>query len=244
MSRNFDVLIREMPQVKTKPAPHARKAEAIASRDPIAVIDSEIARLVQQVFLAHDGNRPTTAVTFCGVKQGDGCSWVSARASEALSDCVAGRVCIVDADFRFPSLHEHFRMENGAGLAEAIKNSTPIESFVRAAWNRHLWFVSAGTIGCDASGVPNAGRLGARLSELRAAFDYVLIDAPPFSSCGDGALLGQMTDGVVLVVGCNSTRRETARAAKRELETAGAPILGTVLNKRTYPIPEALYRRL
>lgn len=247
MSRNFDILLREMPdpmRAGAAAAPNAREGGTSRSRDPLAAIDDEITKFVQQVFLLHEGKHATTAVTFCGVNRGDGCSWVCVRASEALSEQVPGRVCIVDANFRSPSLHEHFRVEKGEGLADAMKNSTPIETFARPAWSSHLWLVSAGGTGSGPNGAPNLARLRLRISELRAEFDYVLVDAPPVGSCGDGALLGQLTDGVVLVVGCNSTRRETARAAKESLEAAGVPILGTVLNRRTYPIPEALYRRL
>ena len=247
MSRNFDILLREMPdpmRAGMAATPNTRETETWRSRDPIAAIDDEITKLVQQVFLPHENKPATTAVTFCGVNRGDGCSWVCARASEALAEQVSGRVCIVDANFRSPSLHEHFRVERGAGLADAMKNSTPIETFARPAWNSHLWLVSAGGTGGESNGALNPVRLQPRLSELRAEFDYVLVDAAPIGSCGDGALLGQLTDGVVLVIGCNSTRRETARAAKENLEAAGVPILGTVLNRRTYPIPEALYRRL
>ena len=53
-----------------------------------------------------------------------------------------------------------------------------------------------------------------------------------------------MADGIILVVGSNLTRRESARIAKESFEAAGIPIIGAVLNKRTYPIPEALYRIL
>jgi Mrp family chromosome partitioning ATPase len=49
---------------------------------------------------------------------------------------------------------------------------------------------------------------------------------------------------VVVVVGAHSTRRETARKAKESLDAAHVHLLGTVLNNRTFPIPEALYRRL
>lgn len=247
MSRNFDILRREMPNPARAPAIATPSEEEIGrtrSRDPIAAIDDEITKLVQQVFLLHEDKQGTTAVTFCGVNRGDGCSWVCARASEALAEQAPGRVCIVDANFRSPSLHEHFRVEKGARLADAMKNSTPIESFARPAWSSHLWLVTAGGTSSQSNGALNRARLRVRISELRAEFDYVLVDAPPVSSCGDGALLGQLTDGVVLIVGCNSTHRETARAAKEGLEAAGVPILGTVLNRRTYPIPEALYRRL
>jgi Mrp family chromosome partitioning ATPase len=53
-----------------------------------------------------------------------------------------------------------------------------------------------------------------------------------------------LADGVVLVLEANSTRRVTAKKAKQALEAANVRILGTVLNNRTFPIPEGLYRRL
>jgi len=245
MSRNFDILLREIPGVDPGARNTANEAGARAGRDAVGAIDNEIAKLVQHVFLLRDGSKQaTTAVTFCGVSRGDGCSWVCARASEALSEHSAGRVCIVDANFRSPSLHEHFRAANVTGLSEAMKSAAPMEAFARQAWNSHLWFVSAGAMGNDSNSVLSSARLRERVSELRAEFDYVLVDAPAVSESGDGALLGQMTDGILLVIGCNSTRRETARAAKESLEAGGVPILGSVLNRRTYPIPEALYRRL
>ncbi|HTX13714.1 MAG TPA: CpsD/CapB family tyrosine-protein kinase [Candidatus Baltobacteraceae bacterium] len=247
MSRNFDVLLREVPHSATSGAATAPNREDTGLRPPadaIRVIDNEMTKLVQQLFTLHEGKHTTTAVVFCGVNRGDGCSWVCARASEALSEQVPGRVCIVDANFRSPSLHEYFRVENESGLADAMKASGPIETFVRPSWSSHLWFVCAGAVGGDPHGPLNPAQLRTRFSQLRSEFDYVLVDAPPIGQCSDAALLGQFTDGIVLVVGCNSTRRATARAAKESLDGAGVLILGTVLNRRTYPIPEALYRRL
>lgn len=247
MSRNFDILHRETldpTRPNTMAVPGTQATGKSNPRDPIAVIDNEITKLVRQTFILQGTKHAPRAVTFGGVSRGDGCSWVCARASEVLAEQVPGRVCVVDANFRSPSLHEHFRVEKGAGLADAIKNSTPVENFARPAWSSHLWFLSAGTVGDDPNGALNPARLRARFSQLRAEFDYLLVDSPPMSSYGDAVLFGQLTDGVVLVVGCNSTRRETARAAKENLEAAGVPILGTVLNRRRYPIPEALYRRL
>jgi len=82
------------------------------------------------------------------------------------------------------------------------------------------------------------------MKELRAEFDYVLVDAPPVNLYADAILLGQLADGVVLVVQANSTRRETARKVKETLQAAKVNLLGTVLDKRTFPIPEPFYRRL
>ena len=90
----------------------------------------------------------------------------------------------------------------------------------------------------------NPARLRTRLNELRNEFDFVLIDIPGILTYGDATLLAHLSDGAVLVVGSNMTRRESARMAKESLEAASVPILGAVLNKRLFPIPEAIYRKL
>ena len=51
-------------------------------------------------------------------------------------------------------------------------------------------------------------------------------------------------DGVVLVIEAGKTREQVAVRAKKELEEAGGKVLGVVLNKRKYHIPEWIYKRL
>ena len=82
------------------------------------------------------------------------------------------------------------------------------------------------------------------MAELKAAFDFTLIDGPPVNRYADTLLLGKMADGVALVVQANSTRREAAKKAKENLEFANVRVLGTVLNKRLFSIPEFLYCRI
>jgi Mrp family chromosome partitioning ATPase len=51
-------------------------------------------------------------------------------------------------------------------------------------------------------------------------------------------------DGVILVITYDKTRRQVAVRAKKDLEDAGANILGVVINRRKYYIPDWIYRRL
>jgi receptor protein-tyrosine kinase len=87
-------------------------------------------------------------------------------------------------------------------------------------------------------------QLKERLAQLRDEFEYMLIDAPGTSVCGDAQLLGLVADATILVIEANSTRRLTARKAKESLDAAGVRLLGTVLHNRLFPIPERLYRKL
>jgi Mrp family chromosome partitioning ATPase len=72
----------------------------------------------------------------------------------------------------------------------------------------------------------------------------VLIDSPPLKTYSDGIALAQVADGLVLVLEANSTRREAAAKVAENLRAAQIKILGAVLNKRTFPIPEALYKMM
>jgi Mrp family chromosome partitioning ATPase len=247
MSRNFDLLQRDIagPNPPPPPKPGPQKTDSRVARDRHLLADDEVMKLVRQVFILPGAAQAPEAVAFCGVYSGDGCSWVCAHAAEMLADHGEGSVCIVDANLRTPSLHDYFRFENGKGFADGVKDDgRPIREYARRASGRHLWLITAGTVGHEPNGSLNPARLRARIAELRDEFDHVLIDTPPIHSYGDAILLSQLTDGVVLVVGSNSTRREPARIAKESFDAAKIPILGAVLNKRTFPIPEALYRKL
>jgi Mrp family chromosome partitioning ATPase len=82
------------------------------------------------------------------------------------------------------------------------------------------------------------------LQTLRYSFDFVLLDCPSLKESGDAALFAQAADGVVVVVEADRTRKEQVRSTLNTIEMAEGNLLGCVLNKRQYPIPEWLYQRL
>jgi Mrp family chromosome partitioning ATPase len=206
--------------------------------------DDEIAKLVQRIFVLPGSAKAQGAVAFCGVNEGAGCSWISARCAESLAAQVTGNVCLIDANWRSPAMHAHFHMDMAHGFVEAMSDSGPTGNFTKRIGKTNLWLITSGVVDGERFATLNPARLRALFSELRTQFDYLLIDTPAVASYPEGVLLAQMADGAVLVVGSNSTRRESARIVKENLDAARVPVLGVVLNRRTYPIPEGLYRRL
>jgi hypothetical protein len=79
---------------------------------------------------------------------------------------------------------------------------------------------------------------------LRVSFDNILIDCGALKNSTDAAMLASRVDGVVIVVDAGQSRREEILNSQRTIETAGGKFLGFVLNKRRYPVPEWLYKRL
>ena len=69
------------------------------------------------------------------------------------------------------------------------------------------------------------------LAQIRQNYDKVILDAPPTGPVTDPAIIGSITDGVVLVLRAGHTTREAAAYARRHLADGGARILGLVINQ-------------
>jgi len=198
----------------------------------------EIVRLVHTLFLSGGANAPHQ-VLFCGVDEGDASGRLCVGAGEVLASEVPLPVCVVDAKVRAPSLHRFFSTD---GYATSRGNG--LGRLPARQMGNNLWFLSLESTLLNGDLACGAEQLRASLREIRQQFSYVLIDAEPVGQHADAAALGQATDGVVLVLEANATRRVAALSAKEALEAAGVRLLGTVLNDRTFPIPEKLYRKL
>lgn len=200
-------------------------------------------RLVQRVFPSVASDAPRIAL-FAGFESKTGCGPTCARVAELLAARAEGPVCLVDANFQAPSLHEYFGMENLKGLAEATVESGPIQNFAQQIPEPDLWLISSGKAAAQLRFPAMADGLRVRIEELRETFKYVVIHSGPLRLETSSMLLSRWTDGVVLVLEANTTRRDSARRVKEMLDAAGVNLLGVILNNRTFPIPDAIYRRL
>lgn len=204
----------------------------------------QVAKLVHQLFHSPGGSR---VVVVAGIDPGNGGTWVSLQCARVLAEQTSGAVCLIDGNLRNPALHDHFGISNHHGFTDLIREGGSFGEYVhRIEGTRSLWLLSCGSKRPEdkAGLLLNSPVLRSRMQELRTAFQYVVVDAPSPTLGGDCAVLGQAADGVLLVFAEQDTRKESARNAVAELNRANVRVLGAVLNKRTFPIPQRIYDRL
>jgi Mrp family chromosome partitioning ATPase len=203
-------------------------------------------QLVQRIFRPGAQDRPIRSILFTPVGAQNASTSVCAHTGDVLAAQTGQSVCLVDADLRTPTLHTAFRMSGARGLSDALLNDDPTAPFDScvARIAGHLWMLPAGGRCAEALPHLTSDPFRLLLLELSAAFEYVLILGPSLGANPEAALLGQTVDGVVLVLQANATRREAAKRAADHLRAGNVRILGAILGSRTFPIPEAIYRRL
>jgi protein-tyrosine kinase len=216
-------------------------SEILAEAPP--AIREESLKLVHRLFLTSE-EKPAKAVVFAAIDSGNGCTRLCAITAQWRAENVSGSVCLVEGNFRTPSLPGLFGVDNHRGLADSLRQGGAIQGFAKQAGRDNIWLLSSGSLGNDDANLLNGDRMKERIAELRSTFNYVLIDAPPLNSYADAMVFGRLTDGIILVLEANATRREAALRITESLQATRIPVLGAVLNKRTFPIPSALYKRL
>lgn len=216
-------------------------ATGLTAAEP--AIREESLKLVQKLFLT-PGQTAPKAVMFAAIDSKNGCSWLCAVIARLLAHSVSGSVCLVEGNFRTPSLPKVLGVDNHHGLVDALRQDGAMRAFAKPIGPNNLWLLSCGSLLEDSLNLLNGNRMRDRVSELRSEFDYLVMDAPPLNAYADGMVLGRLVDGVVLVLEANGTRREAALRVTESLRASKIPVLGAVLNNRTFPIPAALYKRL
>ena len=69
------------------------------------------------------------------------------------------------------------------------------------------------------------------LNEASEEYRYIFIDAPPLDLVSDGEKIGSLCDGAILVVASGKVSRGMVQNSIHQLERAGCPLLGIVLNR-------------
>jgi Mrp family chromosome partitioning ATPase len=206
-------------------------------------VREETLKLVQRVFLT-PGSVAPKAVLLAAIDSSKGCNWLCSVAANLLAKSVSGSVCLVEGNVRQPTLSDMFGVGCERGLVDSLQQEGPIRAFAKQMGPDNFWLLSAGAAVQDSMVLLNSDRMKDRLREIRSEFEYIVMNASPLNAFADGMVLGRLVDGVVLVLEANATRRETALRVTESLKATGIPLLGAVLNNRTFPIPAAVYKRI
>jgi len=87
-------------------------------------------------------------------------------------------------------------------------------------------------------------RVKGLIEELKDEYEYVVFDIPSVLAYSEGLTLSRSVDGVLIVVRSGGTKRALVERSIGLLEDAGATVLGAVLNRRKFYIPQFIYDRL
>jgi len=137
---------------------------------------------------------------------------------------------IIDADFRRPSQHRIFGVQNNTGLSDYLTHETPIEELVRPTKEMNLFLMTSGRLPSDAVGLLNSQRMLDLVDVVKSRFDMVFFDSPPILGVSDASVLSSAVDLTMIVVQHRRYPRSVLQRVKQSITNVGGNIIGVVLN--------------
>ena len=166
-------------------------------------------------------NQLKTNVAFCGegIKvisitssvMNEGKSSVAFSLAETLA-ADGKKTLLLDADLRKSTLVAKYHIE---GIEKGFSH----------------YLTVAGPLVPDPIRLLNSDLFGTFMEQIKEKFDYVIVDTPPLGLVVDAVIIGQHTDGTIVVIEQGVIKRKILQDVVKQLRTGNVQILGAVLNK-------------
>jgi protein-tyrosine kinase len=187
--------------------------------------------------------RASRTILVSGAIPGEGASTVAAAFARLLAEDERLRVALVDGDLRSTERRLP-TVEDSQGLASVLSGERTIEEALVGTTLPNLAVVPGGAATDSPLRLCTTNNLHAPLDWLRHHFHYVVIDGPPVLDSPELVAMAGQVDGIVLVVRAARTKREVVQRALETIEKFHGRVLGAILNRQQYVIPDFIYRRI
>jgi tyrosine-protein kinase Etk/Wzc len=159
-----------------------------------------------------------------------GKSFISSNFAILLAQSGA-KVLLVDGDLRRGNLHRYSGLKaRQTGLAEMLTGHSALGSGPQKTGIPGLDLMTTGALPSNASELLMSHRFQEFLETVSAAYQYVVIDAPPLLAVTDAAIIGSKVGTVLLVAKYGQHSMDELRACQQRLESAGVHLLGCIFN--------------
>lgn len=163
-----------------------------------------------------------------GATPGSGATSVVSNLGSAMVSA-GNKVLVIDANFRRPRLHIAFDAPESPGLSDVLSGSMGIdEAIISKGSGPDL--LAAGTAKNRMVEQLGSDGIEKLFSELRARYDYVLIDVAPALVAGDAQSLANRCDASMLVARAMHEKRGMVARLRNELAESRAEFLGAMVN--------------
>jgi succinoglycan biosynthesis transport protein ExoP len=218
-----------------KGAPGARKGAPVAAHSPTMLRSpksavAEAYRVIRTNLIFSSADRTGRVLIFTSANPSEGKTTTVANVAASLA-INGSRVLAVDADLRRPTMHQHFNVMKSPGLSDLIVGKARPSDVIQKTQFGGLQILTCGYVPPNPTELLGSSSLREILGALRTHYDWVLIDTPPVLAMADTSVLSPLADGVVIVVGAESSNRPAVQRAVEQIRSVNGRLLGAILNR-------------
>jgi Mrp family chromosome partitioning ATPase len=235
----------QIPEIVEVPQP---RPEAVhAQESEIYSFELEMEEEMFNLYHTVESLMPNTkqkVIQFIASGEGEGTSTIAREFARVAMMTSGQSVLLLDADRHNPTQHFFCNVSPEYCLEDVLQNGESPDKALYAVGASRLFVSLISRNSSSAASVFDSVNFDNVWQRLKERFGLILIDSPPATTSPDGFSAFRRADGVIIVVEADKTRWPVVQSVKDKILQHGGRVLGVVLNKRKYYIPEFIYRRL
>jgi capsular exopolysaccharide synthesis family protein len=142
---------------------------------------------------------------------------------------MGNRVLLIDADFRFPHLHNCLERPNENGFSNVLAGELDLEqAIMRSPLEPNLFVLTAGSATSDPVRLLSAHKIQPFIAKAEGCFDLVIYDAPPLVEYADASLIAAAASGLALVSHLGTVQSAQLEQALEKIWISKIPLLGLI----------------
>lgn len=140
------------------------------------------------------------------------------------------KILLIDCDLRKPNVNRLLELENEKGMSDVLVGAEAVGSVIKKDVFENFDVITSGPIPPNPVELLSSEQMSETISELRADYDYIFIDAPPINVVTDATIISKVTDGMIIVVRQHVAEKKLVADAVKKLQFVNAKIIGFVFN--------------
>lgn len=192
-------------------------------------IYDEAIRTLRTNILFSDIDQKLKKIVITSSLPDEGKSTIAIELSRSLAQN-GSKVILLSCDLRNPSIGQYIENDVNFGITNVLMRRMELDSAIIVDETEpNLSILMSGPIPPNPSELISSNAMKNLIKELEEKYDYVIIDTPPVGIITDAAILSTISDGVLLVVKSESTKKDIIKNAIENINRVNGKILGTVL---------------
>lgn len=165
--------------------------------------------------------RQSTVIEVTSALEGEGKTTTVVNLGYTIARDLGRRTLLIDCDFRRPALHKYVSVPPRAGLVDLLDGHVSLEECLSRIDEVPCAIMTVGRSEDERNELGRIEQFRAILPQLRAQFQYLIINTPPVLASATMGILAHLADEVVMVIKAGSSPQHVVQKAFTLLNLIG-----------------------
>ena len=177
-------------------------------------------------------NNPLKIIAVTSVLPGAGKTTVSVLLARAMG-ATQKRVLLIDCDLRKPQLHKRLSLPGDNGIVKFLisPEKTDLKKFIHNNVFPGVDVMTNSLMPPNPTELLGAQQFKDMLEQMKNDYDCILLDCPPGLNMADAMVIGNVVDGIVLLLESGHTKIKELEHLFEQFGSIRSKIIGTAINK-------------